>query len=102
RDGRVRERLADDAYTDAPDVAQCIGLEDRIAPADLGDVVRDEVTLEEAMPLPISEELANALESVRELPVRRHDVAAERLQGAHHVFAAAPQRRRGALDRIPA
>jgi len=69
---------------------------------DFSSVLLDTADLSVIAPLPVAEQLAHALEPVRELPVPGEHVDAELVRGPQHVLAAAPQGRRGTLERVAA
>ena len=99
RDGRVRKRLPDDGHRHAVQLAQHIRVEYRITKVCRLDVLRDKGDLVLEV---VIDHVAHAVCAVGHLPVRGHDIHAQREGGVDHVLAVRPQRGGGALPGVAA
>ena len=99
-DRRIGEGLADDGHLDTVDLADDVGLEHLVAEVVGDHVLGDEVDarfLEVAV-----DDFLDARGAVGHLPVRCHDVHAQRDTRIDHVLGIGPQGRGGALPGVAA
>ena len=99
RNGRVRKRLPSDGDRHAVQLAQHVRVEHRVTKVGGLDVLRDKGDLVLEV---VIDHVAHAVGAVGHLPMRGHDVHAQREGGVDHVLAVGPQRGGGALPGVAA